>query len=125
MKLEHFEKLMNEYRKGSEMISELHSIGFDLMEGRYTLGESLYNIFISGLETHYTDNGVDWVTWFMFENEWGEKDWNKVPSYKKTEDGVMVLDMDSDRYGATDEDDNPICYDIKSLWEYIEKEHKL
>jgi hypothetical protein len=125
MKLEHFEKLMNEYRKGSGMISELHDIGIDLLEGKYKLSDSLYHLFISSLESHYTENGIDWVTWFIFENDWGEKEWNKVPLYKKNSDGVSELVIDEDRHAATDENNNPICYDIKSLWEYVEKEHKL
>jgi len=125
MKLEHFEKLLNEYRTASDMISELHDIGVDLMEGRYKLSDSLYNMFICSLDAHYTDIGVDWVAWFIYENEWGKKDWNRVPSFKRNEEGVWELDIDSERYGATDENGNPICYDIPSLWQYIETEHKL
>ena len=125
MKLEHFEKIINEYRKGNDMVSELHSIGFDLLEGKYKLSDSLYHLFISSLESHYTDDGINWVTWFIYENDWGEKEWNKVPLYKRNSDGVSELVMDEDRHAATDENGDPICYDIKSLWEYIEKEHKL
>jgi hypothetical protein len=125
MKLEHFEKLLNEYRKASGMISELHDIGVDLMEGRYKLSDSLYNMFIYSLDAHYTDMGVDWVTWFIYENDWGEKDWKTVPLYERNSDGTMELVMDSERPGATDENGNLICYDIQSLWQYIEKEHKL
>ena len=116
---------MNEYRKSSNILSELYDIGFDLMEGKYKLSDSLYHLFISSLESHYTDDGIDWVTWFIYENEWGEKDWNKMPLYKRNEDGITELVMDSERHGATDEDGNPICYDMSSLWQYIEKEHKI
>ena len=125
MKLEHFEKLLNEYRKASDMISELYDIGFDLMEGKYKLSDSLYHLFISSLESHYTDDGIDWVTWFIYENDWGEKDWNIMPLYKRNEDGITELVMDSERHGATDENGNSICHDIPSLWQYIETEHKL
>ncbi len=125
MKLEHFEKILNAYRSGYQMISELYDIGFDLMEGKYNLDESLYTILIASLDTHYTDIGVDWVTWFMHENDWGKKNWKTVPMYERNSDGTMELVMDLERHGATDEDGNPICYDIPSLWQYIEKEHKL
>jgi len=125
MKLEQFEKILNEYRKGHNMISELYDIGFDLLEGKYPLDGSLYNIFISALETHYTDDGVDWVTWFIFENEWGENEYDNRPVYRVTESGVMELDLNHNGHAASDENGNPICYDIKSLWEFIETNHKL
>lgn len=125
MKLENFEKILNEYRKSQNMISELYSIGFDLLEGKYKLDESIYNLFIASLDSHYTDIGVDWVIWFIFENEWGEREWNNLPLYKRNEDGVMILDTETTRHGANDEHGNPICYDIKSLWECIEKDYKL
>ena len=125
MKLDHFEKILNEYRKSQNTLSELHSIGFDLFEGKYKLDGSIYELFMASLDSHYTEVGVDWVTWFIFENDWGEKEWNHIPLYKRNEDGVMLMDTETVRHGATDEDGNPICYDIKSLWEFIEKDYKL
>jgi hypothetical protein len=77
------------------------------------------------LETHYTNDGIEWVSWFIFENEWGETDRSKLPVYRKNESGVMELDLNYNGHAANDENGNPICYDIKSLWEYIEEHHKL
>ena len=125
MKLEHFEKIMKNYRESCNMVSELYDIGFNLLDGKYNLSYHLDRLFILSLETHYTDDGIDWVTWFIYENEWGEKDWNKVPLYKRNKDGVSELVEEPSRVGATDEYDNPICYDIPSLWEYIEENHKI
>lgn len=125
MKLEHFEKILNEYRKSHDMISELYDIGFDLMEGKYKLSDSLFTLFESSLEANYSVEGVEWVSWFIFENEWGETERSKLPVYRKNEFGVMELDMNSNRHAATDENGDPICYDIPSLWEFIEKNHKL
>lgn len=119
MKLEHFEKILTEYRKSHTMIGELYDIGFDLMEGKYKLDESIYNLFIASLETHYTEDGIDWVTWFIFENEWGENEWGGLVIDDKTFKHIER------KYPANDENGNPICYDIPSLWEYIETEHKL
>ena len=125
MKLEHFEKIMKNYREGYNMVSELYDIGFNVLDGKYNLSFYLDKLFIATLESHYTDDGIDWVTWFIYENDWGEKDWKTVPLYERNSDGTMELVMDSERHGATDEDGNSICHDISSLWEYIEKEHKL
>jgi hypothetical protein len=125
MKLEHFEDILKEYRQGHKMISELYDIGFNLLDGKYPLDEPLYNIFMMSLETHYTNDGIEWVSWFIFENEWGETDRSKLPVYRKNESGVMELDLNYNGHAANDENGNPICYDIKSLWEYIEEHHKL
>jgi hypothetical protein len=35
---------------------------------------------------------------------------------------VLVDASENDGYGAHDEKGNPICYDYKSLWKYLEKE---
>jgi len=125
MKLEHFEKIMKNYREGYNMVSELYDIGFNVLDGKYNLSFYLDKLFIATLESHYTDDGIDWVTWFIYENDWGEKDWKTVPLYERNSDGTMELVMDSERPGATDENGNAICYDIPSLWQYIETEHKL
>ena len=123
MKLEEFEKIVKNYREGSDMVSELYSIGFDLFEGKYKLSDAIYSLFISSLESHYTSGGIDWVTWFIFENEWGKKEWSKVPSYN--EDSGIVKDVSNDNiYGATDENGSPICYDIPSLWRYLENGYR-
>lgn len=124
MEYEKFEKLMNEYRNGQQIISDLYDIGFDLMEGKYKMSDSLYNIFMASLETHYEVEGIDWISWFIWESDWGEKYWSSLPLYKRNEDGVMEMVKEHNRSGATDENGEPICYDMKSLWEYIEKEHK-
>lgn len=121
MKLEHFEKILKNYREGNDMISDLYSIGFDLMEGKYKLSDSFYHLFISSLESHYTKDGIDWVIWFIFENEWGDKDWGKKP--KLTDNGLEV--GEDKQHGATDENGTPICYDIPSLWRYIENGYKI
>ena len=53
-----------------------------------------------------------------------EYDKNK-PVYRETESGAIELDLNHNGHAASDENGNPICYDIKSLWEYIETNHKL
>jgi hypothetical protein len=64
--------------------------------------------------------------WFIYEFDYGEKDWSKVPLYTTDKDGhaMLVPDSENNQYGAHDENGNPICYDYKSLWKYLEKECK-
>jgi hypothetical protein len=46
----------------------------------------------------YGEEGVDWFSWFCYENDYGQ--------------GGLE---------AWDENKNPICYSFESLWEYLEK----
>ena len=101
MELNHFEKIINTYKRGNEMISDLHDLGFDLMEGKFQLSQIIGEQFNTTLSLFYTDDGVDWVNWFIYDSECG------------TKEGITASDSDE-----------PICYSLKSLWEYIEKNHK-
>jgi hypothetical protein len=94
------------------------------MEGKYDLTKPVKEMFETTILSHYDKNGLDWVEWFIYEFDYGEKDWSKVPLYTTDKDGhaVLVPDSENDRYGAHDEKGNPICYDYKSLWKYLEKE---
>jgi hypothetical protein len=55
------------------MISDLHSLGFDLMEGKYQLSDILYEQLQNSIRSIYGDEGLDWVEWFIFENDYGDK----------------------------------------------------
>ena len=101
MQLNEFQKLIEKFKETSDKLSELHDLGFDFYEGKYQLMsdvDSMFDIIISSL---YTNEGVDWINWFIYETDFGNK-----------------------KLEAFDENKNPICYDINSLYEYIEKHHK-
>jgi hypothetical protein len=34
-------------------------------------------------------------------------------------------EKEKSKYGAHDENGNPICHSIKSTWEYLEKNHRV
>jgi len=110
MNLKLFTAIIENYKKSSEIISELYSIGFDLMEGKYTLSDQIYNQFILALETTYTNDAIEWISWFIFENDYGKKDWSKT---KDVNGKFHTI------YGATDERGKPICYSIESLHDHI------
>jgi hypothetical protein len=127
MKYETFLKAITEYRKGLDMVSDLYSIGFDFMEGKYKISEIFNSQFDCLMESHYNEQGVDWVNWFIFENDFGEKDWSKYKTINKKPEDIFksINGGKEDIYGAQDEDGNPIFYSIKSTWEYLEKHNKL
>jgi hypothetical protein len=101
MLLDELENLLKKYKALSDKMSELHDIGFDFYEGKFPLMSDMEFIFDLTILSHYTKQGAEWVNWFVYETNYGQKDME-----------------------AKDENGNPICYDVKSLYEYIEKHHK-
>ena len=124
MKYKHFLKFILAHKRFNDDIHDLYTIGFDLMEGKYDLTKPVNEMFETTILSHYDKNGLDWVMWFIYEFDYGEKDWSKVPLYTTDKDGhaMLVPDSENDGYGAHDENGKPICYDYKSLWKYLEKE---
>jgi hypothetical protein len=103
MKFKQFEELLNNFRSTMRSLSDLHDIGFDFYEGKYQLASDIENIFMLAIESHYEKEGVEWIEWFVFENDYGDK---KMEAWEETKKGKKL-----------------ICQDIKGLWEYI-KQHK-
>ena len=122
MEYSNFLRCLMTLKKISEDISELHDIGVDLLEGKYKISENVGMLFESFIEDSYGEGGLDWVNWFIFENEYGQKDWSTAPLY--SEDGKLIKEAGEVRHGAPDENGNPICYSYESLWEYLESNHK-
>lgn len=123
MKYKSFLTLIMTYKKVSEEISELHHIGVDLLEGKYKILEKISDILNTAIEVSYGEGGLDWVNWFIYENEYGQRDWSTAPLY--SEDGKLIKEAGEVRHGAQDENGNPICYSYESLWKYLEKYHKV
>ena len=96
------------------------------MEGKFNMSDPSYNLLKLSLESHYSKEGIDWVEWFIFESDYGDKDWSTLPLYTQEEDGTMTKVLEtSNRCGAHDEEGNPICYSYKSLYKYLLKNHTL
>lgn len=93
------------YKATMENFSDLHKIGFDFYEAQYQLvgqQEKLLTIF---LNSHFDKLGVEAIEWYIYENDYGQKDWSN------TNDII---------HGATDQDGKPICYSYESLWEHLQ-----
>jgi hypothetical protein len=102
MEYKDFKKIVNTHKSGMAMISELYDLGFDLMEGKFQLSTIIDKQFDMSLSLVYTDAGIDWVTWFIYDSHYG------------TKQGITASDTGES-----------ICYSVKSLWEYIEKHHTI
>lgn len=122
MTYENFTEQLLAYRKFQRDTYELYEMGFDFIEGKFKLTDLVNTMLQSSIESHYGQEGFDWVEWFIYESNWGEKDWSTSDTYKVNEDGTseIVHKKDEVRFGAYDEEDNPICYSLESLWEYLQ-----
>jgi hypothetical protein len=123
MEYDKFLTIILSYKKLTDDISELHGIGFDFFEGKYRLISTIDKMFEASISSHYTEEGVGWIEWFVYEADFGTRDFSELPSYRPNEEGEMELvsEPGEPRWGATDESGNPICYSYESLYEYVEQ----
>jgi hypothetical protein len=122
-----FLTLIMSTKKYNSDISELYDIGFNLLDGKYSLSEQFNNVVKTSFLSHYTLEGYEWIEWFMYDAEYGQKDFSKVPTYKILEDGshVKIKEIGEVRWGAEDKEGNPIAYSYESLYELVERDHKI
>ena len=93
MEFSTFEKFVSTLKEEDVRIGELYDRGMDLINFIDPYHEMI-GILITEI---YGESGYDWFTWFCHENNFGTK-------------GLE----------AWDENKNSICYDVKSLWEFLE-----
>ena len=123
MEYKDFLGILMPYKKLTEDFRELYSMGFNFMDGKYRLEENVDIILNTTLNSYFTEEGVEWIHWFMYENEWGEKDWSRIPAFDK-ETGKLIESDPVEAYGAKDENGNPICYSFESTWELVKNHLK-
>ena len=98
MQLKEFQNLLEKYKALSDKLSELHYLGFDFYEGKFTLMLDMEFIFELTLRSHYKEEAINWINWFVYETNYGER-----------------------KLEAWDENKNLICQDLESLHQYIEQ----
>ncbi len=99
---EKFVEILETNKKLEEDLSELADIGFDFFDGKYELINHVEKILDILFSSYYDKEGVEWIYWFMYENDYG-----------------------LGNNGANDKDGKQICYSYESLWEFLEENHKL
>jgi len=102
MTLKQFERLISNHKEFNLGISELYDLGFDLYEGKFKLTIFCETIFCTAIDAVYGKDGVEWVDWYIYETNYGT----------------------DDQLTAHDADGNKICYDVESLYNYLEKKYK-
>ena len=94
MTYENFLKVVLGLKAESERLDILYQAGLDLIN----YCDSYHTIIQTLLVEIYVEEGYDWISWFCYENDFGQK-------------GLE----------AWDENKNLICHSFESLWEYVEK----
>jgi len=69
-----FTQFLETYAKGRSLFTEIESVGFNLSyeNKRFPLESISDELFDIAMESLYTDNGVDLISWFVFECEMGK-----------------------------------------------------
>jgi hypothetical protein len=80
-------------QKQERVIDNLYKNNVDLNE----FVDPYHKIVTILIEEIYGKEGLDWWSWFCYENDFGQK-------------GLE----------AWDENKNPICFSFESLWEFLE-----
>ncbi len=122
MQYQDFKSILLIYKKGTENISALAKIGMDLLESPYELSSVLEEMLMRSMGCYYTEEGLEWISWFIYENEWGKKKW-KGPLYYRDSEGNLVVSEEHNGHGAHDSKGRPVCYSIRSLYQYLQKSH--
>lgn len=123
MNYQTFKQLLLLYKKGQSNIHELGLVGVDLLESPYEMSSIVEKMMNLTLGCFYTEEGLEWVSWFIFDNDWGKRNW-RGPLYERDAEGKLVKkECSKDGHGAHDEHGNPICYSIKSLHAHLQQNH--
>ena len=93
MKYETFAHITMQLQKQEQVINNLYKNNVDLLE----FVDPYHQVISTLLEEVYGKEGLDLWSWFCYENDFG----------------LGELE-------AWDADKKPICYDLKSLWEFLE-----
>ena len=94
MTLETFTKLIDHINEYGSKIHKLYQLGVDVIH----MNDEYYKYVIEPLMVEaFGKTGWDWIEWFIYER----------PSFSDKPNS------------ATDENGNPICFDIPSLYEHV------
>jgi hypothetical protein len=121
MEYKKFEKMVELLKAHEQKVNSAYDLKIDLID----FTDDLQSVVSILLEEAYGKEGLDWFDWFRFESDYGDKKWKNVPVYEKGPDGklVEVKGKKASKYGAHDEKGNPICYSVKSTWEFLEENY--
>lgn len=93
MNFKEFKTLIETLEKTREKYSALYDLGIDTL----TYDEDYQKAITILMGSVFNEEGKDWIDWYLYER----------------------IGFDGRILEAWDENENPICYNIESLWETV------
>lgn len=97
MNKELFKEIINEIEELNLYYDEYYRFGLDLFRGNCPVAELHSKLISLFLRSIYTEEGLDWIEWFMYENDYGKSE------LEAFDEEVLI------------------CQDIDSLYEYVKQ----
>lgn len=97
MTYERFLKVLLSLQKEDKIIKNLYDNGVDLIN----FVDPYHTIISELIKEIYGEEGYDWFSWYVHDNEFGQ---GSLEAYDKSK--------------------KPICYSHESLWEYLNENYK-
>ena len=102
MKRKEFKLLLDDYKQFQQNTTKMLDCGVDLFENtKYPVATYAEKFFQLVLKQNWSELGVDWINWFIYENDFGAKE-----------------------MGAWDNEKNLICQTVDQLYDYC-KQYKI
>ena len=92
-----FKKLIDQIQVIDKYNHKYYEFGIDLFEGKFPIMEEVGTLADLLWKSHYNEQGQDWISWFIYENECGKA-------------GLEAFDGD-----------RLICQTVEELYDYVEQ----
>lgn len=125
MTFDRFSKIIERLKSHSDRIHAAYALKIDIID----FDDDINRVIDDLIREIYGETGYDWFSWFCYENDYGNKDWKSLPliGNPRNIDGKIAnigrIKNGKKGVGAWDENGNPICYDVRSTWEFLEKNY--
>ena len=118
MTLASFKEIIELLKKQQFRTDMAMNLRIDIIE----FSDPIYQVVDILIEEIYGKNGHDWFSWFCYDNDFGRRDWSQGHGFTMDISGNLIPMRKSpgDKFGAHDENGNPICYSVESNWEFLE-----
>jgi len=118
MELRNFEILIASLQEQHRRVDIAYNLKIDVVE----FSEPLHRAVDLLVKEIYGEEGYSWFSWFCYDSDYGNRDWSKLPCFTSGPNGKIIPanKKSTTKYGAFDASGNPICYSVKTTWEFLE-----